>query len=230
MQKEIIAITGSGSGPGACLAKKFSDHGATIVLLDISEDNMRATSAMLSGPYHAYQVDIANSDDVKNVFAKIFQDLGGIDRLINCAGLGHYVLAEETSSDWVHKMIDINLKGTIFCTQAVLPKMKAENKGYIINVISMSGVRALATESVYCASKFGVDGFMKAVALELEGLDVKISNFYMGAMATAMWKDSPQDFRDKLIQPEDMAEIIFENTKIRRNIMVDEVRIRNIRK
>lgn len=230
MSQEIIVITGGGSGLGAALAKKFSQAGAVIVLADLSEENMRQTALSLAGPCHSYKVDISDSDDVQTVFTRIYQDLGRIDRLINCAGLGVYDLTEKIPPAMVHKMIDVNLKGTIFCTQAVLPTMKKENRGYLINVISMSGVRALAEESVYCASKFGADGFTKAVSLELAGTDVKVSNFYMGAMATAMWKDSPQEVRDSFIQPEDMAELIFDNTKVRKNLTVDEVRIRNIRK
>jgi len=228
MKDKIVVITGAGSGLGACIAKKFSGAGAKIVMLDISEDNMKKTAAELEGESFSYQLDISNKSQVDSVFGRIYDEVGTIDRLVNCAGVGIYDLAENLGENAVNTMIDINLKGTIYTTQAVLPKMKENNAGYIINVVSMSGVRVVATESVYCGSKFGVEGFSKSVALEVEGTDIRVSNFYMGNMATNLWKGSRADEMCKFIQPEDMADIIFENTQERSNLLIEEVRIKNV--
>ncbi len=227
--KENIVITGASSGLGACLARKFSENGDTVVILYTNEAHMQETAKTLPGPYHAYKINVADPENVSAVFEQIYKDLGTIDRLINCAGVGFYDVIENVPDKETNRMIDINLKGTIFCTKAVIPAMKKANKGYIINVVSMDGVRALPEEAAYTASKFGVRGFMKALSLELAGLDVKISNFYMGAMATPMFKDEPKEWLDKLMLPEDIADIIFEMTKIRKNLLVDEVRILNIK-
>jgi len=228
MKDKIVVITGAGSGLGACIAKKFFGAGAKIVMLDISEDNMKNTAAELEGESFSYQLDISNKSQVDSVFGRIYDEVGTIDRLVNCAGVGIYDLAENLGENAVNAMIDINLKGTIYTTQAVLPKMKENNAGYIINVVSMSGVRAVATESVYCGSKFGVEGFSKSVALEVEGTNIRVSNFYMGNMATNLWKGSRADEMCKFIQPEDMADIIFENTQERSNLLIEEVRIKNV--
>lgn len=228
MNKEIIAVTGAGSGLGACIAKRFSAAETTIVMLDISEENMAKTAKELRGESEAYVLDISNKENVDEVFGRIYEKFGRIDRLVNCAGIGKYDLAENIEKKYVDAMIDINLKGTIYVTQSVLPKMKGRNEGYIINIVSMSGVRACPTESVYCGSKFGVEGFSKAVALELEGTNVHISNFYMGNMATNLWQGDRADEMARFIRPEDMADIIYENTRVRKNLVVEEVRIRNV--
>ncbi|MDO4545024.1 MAG: SDR family oxidoreductase [Bacillota bacterium] len=229
MKDKIVAITGAGSGLGACIAKRFSAAGAKIVLLDISEKNMEGVAKELTGNSAAYKLDISDKKQVDAVFDRIYDEVGFIDRLVNCAGVGKYDIAENIEEKYVDAMIDINLKGTIFTTQAVLPRMKEKNEGYIINVVSMSGIRACATESVYCGSKFGVDGFSKAVAIEVEETNVNISNFYMGNMATNLWKGDRADEQAQFIKPEDMAEIIFENTQLRDNLVIEEVHIKNVR-
>lgn len=222
-----VVVTGAGSGLGACIAKKFSEGGDKIILLDISQEGMEKVAAELPGETECHVLDISNKQAVDEVFAEVYKNNETVDRLINCAGVGKYDLAENIDEKFVDLMIDINLKGTIFATQAVLPKMKDLNAGYIINVVSMSGVRANPTESVYCGSKFGVEGFSKAVAIELEKTNIRISNFYMGNMATNLWKGDRADEMPKFIKPEDMADLIYVNTKLRDNLVVEEVRVKN---
>ncbi len=229
MKNKIIVITGGGSGLGARLAKKYSTLGATVVLLDISKENLDKVSESLPNKNYTYSLDVSSKQNVGEVFKSIYYDVGDIDVLINCAGIGSFDVAEKIEEKYVNGMIDINLKGTIFCTQEVLGAMKKKNSGNIINVISMSGKRPVATESVYCASKYGVTGFTHAVALELENTAVRITGIYMGNMATELWKgDKPKDF-DKFINPDDMADIIIENTKFRDNLSIEEIMVKNVR-
>lgn len=229
MEKRIVAITGSGSGLGACLAQKYSDNGDCVVLLDVVKENLKRTADSLKNEKHIYVLDISSKQEVSDTFSKIYKEVGNIDVLINCAGIGYFDIAENIEEKYVHALIDINLKGTIFCTQEVIVPMKEQGQGQIINVISMSGKRAVPNESVYCASKYGVTGFMQALAIELAGTGVSTTGFYMENMATGLWKgERPKEF-DKFIKPEDMADIIFENMKARPNIAMEEVLIKNIR-
>ncbi|GAB1476197.1 SDR family oxidoreductase [Bacillota bacterium] len=229
MNNQLVVITGGGGGLGAVLAKKYTEAGARLVLLDISSDNLLKVAQSLKGEIHTYPVDISVKEKVSDVFNLIYTEVGDIDVLINCAGVGRFDLAENISEQQVNAMIDINLKGTIFCTQEVLKPMKEKNHGHIVNVISMSGVRPVVTESVYCASKFGLSGFTRALALELENTAVRTLGIYMGNMATDLWKgDKPADF-DKFIRPEDMADIIIENTKFRSYLSIEEIFVKNLR-
>src|SRR5699024_8099514 len=109
------------------------------------------------------------------------------DILINNAGLGVFKLTEHIDNNAIDDMIDINLKGTIYCTQAVLLRMKEKNEGTIVNVISTAGLEGKVNESVYCASKFGVKGFTESLLVELQDSAVKVLAAYMGGMKTPFW-------------------------------------------
>lgn len=227
MKGKIVVITGGGGGLGAILASKYSKMGAKVVLLDISKDKLQEVSHLLKNESYSYTVDISIKKQVSDVFDLIYREVGDIDILINCAGIGRFDLAENISEQYVNAIIDINLKGTIYCCQEVLIPMKKKNQGYIINVISMSGVRPVVTESVYCASKFGISGFTRSLALELENTSIRTMGIYMGNMATDLWKDEKPVGFDKFIKPEDMADIIIEATQIRKHLVVEEIFVKN---
>jgi short-subunit dehydrogenase len=227
MKGKVVAITGGGSGLGARLARRYSEQGAKVVLLGRSMGKLEKVAGSLAEESFLYALDVSKKKEVESIFGRIREEVGDISILVNCAGVGFFDLAEKTTGDQTEAMIDINLKGNIYCTQEILAPMKAKNEGQIINVISMSGKRAKAGEAVYCASKFGLDGFTKAVALELEETAVRITGIYMGNMATELWGDDiPEEF-GKFIDPEDMADVIMETTKFRSYMDIAEVVVKN---
>ena len=227
MRGKNVVITGAGSGLGASLARKYSDKGAHVVLLGRNMEKLIRVSESLPGPFSLHSLDVTNRKRVEQVFETIEQKTGPIHILINNAGTGTFDLLENLEEQAIHEMIDINLKGTIFCTQEALKFMRGRNEGTIINIISKSGKRGSLKESVYCASKFGVSGFMEALALELENTAIRITGFYMGNMATDLWGNQiPEEF-GRFIHPDDMADIVIENTAIRKNLMVEQVIVKN---
>ena len=142
---------------------------------------------MLENDFSIYEVDVSSKESVKNVVTNILKDRGSIDCLVNNAGVGIFKFAEDLTESEVDQMIDINLKGTIYCSQEVIGAMKKQNKGLIVNIVSASGTVAKSTESVYSASKFGVRGFSEALALELKDTKIHIFSAYMGNMQTNLW-------------------------------------------
>ncbi|MFV0363297.1 MAG: SDR family oxidoreductase [Suipraeoptans sp.] len=229
MKGKIVVITGGGSGLGAKLAKRYSEQGATVVILGRTEERLGEVVRLLTEKGYYYVLDVSDLQEVRRIFNLIYRDIGIIDILVNSAGVGVFDWAENTEEEAVHAMIDTNLKGTIFCTQAVLLKMKKENKGNIINIISMSGKRPVVKESVYCASKYGVTGFTQAIALELADTAVRVTGIYMGNMATELWGEEKPDDYLCFIDPEDMTDVIMNVTKYRDYMSVEEVLIKNHR-
>jgi len=230
LKNQVIVITGAGSGLGAALAKKYSEIGAHICLLGRTENKLKDIGRELPNNYSIHTVDISKLSDVKRVFDSITQTYGQIDLLFNNAGVGSFDLAEELSEEDIHNMIDINLKGTIFCSQEVLKQMKKQNSGTIVNIVSTAGLIGKATESVYCASKFGVKGFTESLVVELTGTPISVFAAYMGGMNTDFWAGIfDQDKTSKMMNPEDIAEIIMDNIKPRKNIAIPEIIIKNVK-
>ncbi|MFC5464842.1 SDR family oxidoreductase [Lederbergia graminis] len=228
MNEKVVVITGAGSGLGASLAKKYSESGSHVCLLGRKRERLERTAKTLMNEYSIYELDVTNKSEVDSVFAAIKAEVGTIDLLINNAGLGVFDLAENLTEESVHQMIDINLKGTIFCAQAVLPDMKKNNKGKIANIISTAGLEGKVTESVYCASKFGVRGFTESLLVELKDSAVQVYAAYMGGMKTEFWDGiyTQEEIKD-LMDPDDVADIIIDNIKPRKNLNVTEVVIKN---
>ncbi|UPM52497.1 SDR family oxidoreductase [Gottfriedia acidiceleris] len=230
MGNQVVIITGAGSGLGASIAKKYSENGAHICLLGRTENKLREIGKQLPNNYSIHTVDVSEHEDVKRVFDTIIQTYGKVDILFNNAGVGIFDLAEELTEEAVHNMIDINLKGTIFCSQEVLKQMKKQDSGTIVNIVSTAGLIGKATESVYCASKFGVKGFTESLVVELTGTPISVFAAYMGGMNTDFWAGIfDEDKTSKMMNPDDIAEIIIENIKPRKNISIPEIIIKNIK-
>lgn len=228
MKKGNVVITGAGSGLGQALAQQYSAEGYHICLLGRNTDKLKEVGQTLQSDYMVYSVDIANNQQVQQVFLNISKDVGPIDILLNNAGTGTFDLAEKLQEDSIHQMIDVNLKGTIFCTQAVLDEMKERNSGIIANTISTAGLEGKVTESVYCASKFGVRGFTESLALELKNSNIHVCGAYMGGMRTEFWNGIHQKEDIKhLMDPNDVAEIMIHNLKSRKGLSVSDIVIKN---
>ncbi|MRG88134.1 SDR family oxidoreductase [Salinibacillus xinjiangensis] len=219
MQEKIAVISGAGSGLGASLAKKYSDAGYQIVLTGRNKRRLIQAAKTLNGKYYIYTMDVTSRNEISEVFSSIQKEIGSIELLINNAGLGMFGKAEEIDEKSIHSMIDTNLKGTIFCTQEVLPSMKERDKGVIVNIISTAGLIGKVTESVYCASKFGVRGFTESLYEELKNTNVHVIGAYMGGMKTEFWDDILTDEQTKnFMDPNDIADIIINNTIERKNL------------
>lgn len=225
MDMNVIVITGAGSGLGSSLAKKYSDLGYHVCLLGRTQTKLIRTAEILSHSHSIYEVDVSSKRDVEKVMQLIKEEVGEIDLLINNAGVGVFDLTENLSEESIHQMIDINLKGTIFCTQAVLNDMKKRDRGYIANIVSLSGKRGKITESVYSASKFGARGFTESLALELEDTGIRVFGAYMGNMKTELWEGAMTE--ETYMEPDDVADIIMESIKPRKNMLVQEVVIKD---
>ena len=228
MNQEVVVITGAGSGLGGSLARKYSEMGAYVCLLGLNEAILKNSANLLDNKYSIYQLDVSIKGEVDKVFQAIYEEVGPIDLLVNNAGTGIFALAEQIDEKSVHNMIDVNLKGTIFCSQAVLPNMKEKNKGIIANIVSTAGLEGKVTESVYCASKFGVKGFTESLLAELKDTSVKVYGAYMGGMKTEFWSGIYSEKQtENLMDPDDVADIIIDNIKPRRNMFVPQVVIKN---
>ncbi|WP_040978459.1 SDR family oxidoreductase [Oceanobacillus jeddahense] len=228
MNKKIAVITGAGSGLGTSLAIKFNKLNYHVCLIGRNKNKLIQTSELLNQDFSIHTLDISDEQNVKSTFDYISNEFGPIDTLINNAGIGFFDTLEQLPSHGIEQMLDVNLKGSIYCTQSVLKNMKNRDSGTIINIISTAGLEGKVNETVYCASKFGLRGFTEALEVELKETNIRIYAAYMGGMKTNFWdKYYRSDEINHMMNPDDVADIIINDYQLRDNLKVTQTVIKN---
>ncbi|MEM7489357.1 MAG: GolD/DthD family dehydrogenase [Pseudomonadota bacterium] len=160
-----VFVTGGASGIGAAVCDAFAGKGATIAVVDLDEAAARAKAEALPDA-RSYACDVADAEAVERTVAAAWQDLGGIDVLVNCAGIVDLAPAETIGQRAWTRTLDINLTGSFNVAQAVGRRMIDQGGGRIVNMASQAGTVAIDGHVAYCASKFAVIGMTKCLALE----------------------------------------------------------------
>lgn len=162
----VAVITGAASGIGLAIARLFAEKGATVCLCDLNEKALLEASRGIAGSYW-YPVDVSDAGAVSEVAAHIEHDHGRIDILVNSAGVGDIEWAEKISAKTWQKVIDVNLSGTFYMSQAVGQHMIAAGSGgKIISLASQAGIVAIDKHVAYSASKAGIISMTKSLAYE----------------------------------------------------------------
>jgi short-subunit dehydrogenase len=173
MGGRTVIITGASSGIGAAAAQAFGRAGDRVVLTARRVDRLREVAAGLPEAL-VVEADLSRPEDIARVVAEARARYGGVDVLVNNAGLGRYDWLERLPEDDIVAQIDVNLTAPILMTRAVLPAMLARRRGVIINVGSVAGRIATPTMSIYNAGKFGLDGFSEALRREVGSQGVMV--------------------------------------------------------
>ncbi len=188
----LAVVTGAGSGIGRATALALARRGLDLALVGRTEETLRATqSEALRTGVRAFvaRADVSSSADVQRAAAAILAGPGTPAVVVNNAGIaGRKTAVEETDEAEWDAVLGINLKGTFLVTRAFLPRMRALARGRIITIASISATLGTAGLAPYCASKWGVVGFSKALAEELRGSGLQAIAVLPGTVDTAMAK------------------------------------------
>lgn len=186
-EKRVI-ITGGAQGLGLTIAEGFIAAGATVALLDMNEEKLRTSAQSLGDRARGYVCDVTDPEAVAAVVRTIEGDLGGIDILINNAGIVATDHILEVSGDSWRKIIDVNLSGSFYCSQAVARGMvKRGGGGRIINISSLSGRNGgIMVSPAYSASKAGILGLTKAAARQLAAHKINVNAVAPGSLDSEM--------------------------------------------
>lgn len=188
MQKTIL-ITGATSGFGQACARLFAGEKQRIIITGRRTERLNAEKALIEskfgGEVFVLNFDVRRKKEVVNAINSLPAEWRQIDVLINNAGLaaGSDLFADGNSDDW-ENMIDTNVKGLLFVTQAVLPLMQKSTCKHIVNIGSIAGKEVYARGNVYCATKYAVDALTKALRIDLLDKGIKVSQVAPGAAET----------------------------------------------
>jgi len=186
-QGRVVCITGAGRGLGRALAEAFSAEGASLVLGARTSSEIDDLASRL-GNALAVQTDVRVAEDLARLVDAAVAEFGRLDIMVNNAGLAVYGPVESTSPDAVDAMIDTNVKGVIYGSQAAFRVMKEQKSGLIVNISSIAGKLHLPNEAVYNASKWAVNGFTGTLRLEAAPHNVRVSCVCPGGIDTPFWR------------------------------------------
>ena len=220
-QKPVVAITGAGDGIGWATSKAFARNGYLVALLDIDAHSASARAAELGKEHVGIRCDVSKETDVRASFGTIAERFGGLDALVNNAGVGspHLPTSEQTV-DSFEKILGIHVVGTFLCSREAHSLMSARHAGSIVNISSIAGLTGLPRRNAYGAAKAGIASMTKSMACEWASVGVRVNAVAPGYVATALVKklesegyvDTPRINRripmGRLARPEEIAEAI----------------------
>ncbi len=191
IQGTTVVITGATSGIGRATALAFADAGAKVVVAGRREARLNELVAELENKgcaALAVKTDVADQAQVENLIARAIERFGKIDTLINNAGVGIAASFAEQSLEDFKQVMDVNFWGAVYACKAVVPHMRKNKNGLIINISSIFGKRGMPYETAYSASKFALAGFSEALRAELMTENIDVSTIYPGAVETEIFE------------------------------------------
>ena len=201
LDKKVAVITGGARGIGKQIALTFAIEGADIVIGDMIEmDTTAREIKSLRREVITVKADVSNKKDVKNLIDRALATFEKVDILVNNAGLTrHAPLLELTEEDW-DAVMNVNLKGVFFCTQAAAKHMVQRRYGKIINMASVAGLNAVGVAANYCVSKAGVIQLTKVCAREFGAYGINVNAIAPGVVVTDMTYARPQEEAKRFIE------------------------------
>lgn len=186
----VAVVTGGARGIGRAIALALGRAGANVLVADLLDEDLRTTQAALQDLQRkaaVRRVDVTDAAQVRALMDQAVAELGGLDILVNCAGvITIHPVAELPEQDWDFVM-GVNAKGTFLCCKAALPTLRAQQWGRIINVASIAGKEGFPNLAHYSASKFAVVGFTNALAKEVAREGITVNAICPGIVRTYMW-------------------------------------------
>ena len=220
-----MIIFGGSGGIGSAIARMARRLSYSVVIADKREPiNVRDASFIA--------IDATREADVKKALSFATEKLGVIDVVVNCQGIYLVDKIENTAFQLFDDIINTNLKSVFLVCKNIVPIMKWQNRGYIVNIASMAGLEGRAGQSAYCASKFAVVGLTDALYRELKGTGVRITAVCPSSVDTPLLNNEvalDREELDKVLQPEDVARVVAElitsHKRVHRKIVPIEIEL-----
>jgi 3-oxoacyl-[acyl-carrier protein] reductase len=223
-------VTGSSKGIGFAVAKALLAEGADVVLcgrqqkgLDRALEELKSVSG---GKASGFAADVSNSREVADLFNFADEELGGLDYLINNAGIGVFRATGELRVEEWDRVIATNLSGAFYCSREAIERFHVRKSGWIVNISSLAGRNPFAGGAAYNASKFGLNGFSEAMMLDHRNDNIRVSYVMPGSVDTGFSGHEPETKSEWKIAPEDVGQIVLDILKMPTRTLISRVEVR----
>jgi len=189
LKDKVAIVTGARRGIGEGIALKLAANGARVVVTDIDENDCQKVVdkiATAGGRGLALKLDVTDEKNIKNVIDRVSETYGRIDILVNNAGIFAQGELDKMETSVIDRILNINLRGLILCSKYVIPIMKKQNYGKIINIASIAGFVSFDISSIYCATKGAIVNLTRELATELARFKINVNAVAPGVIETPM--------------------------------------------
>lgn len=207
---QTALVTGGSKGIGRSICLALANEGANVVIAARHESKIKETMEKLremGAQTFAVQADVSKEEDVRRMISETIDKYQRIDILINNAGIASKKRLEETTLEEYDRIMDTNVKGVFLCTKYAIPYIRKSKNGKIVNISSVGGIHGIPDFSIYCASKFAVNGITESIAAELEG-EIKVYSICPGSVDTEMYRSFFSERPE--LKPQYIAEKVLE--------------------
>jgi NAD(P)-dependent dehydrogenase (short-subunit alcohol dehydrogenase family) len=213
LQDKIAIVTGGTKGIGRGIAEALIDAGLRVCISSRHQTEIDDAVRELGNGATGFVCDVRDHEQVKALFAFTAREFGGVDVLINNAGIGIFETVERTSPEDFRAVLETNVFGVYYCCHEAIPAMKQRGGGYIINISSLAGANPHPRMAAYNASKFALNGFSEALMQEVRHDNIKVSYIMPGSVNTEFGGDSPSDEKSWQLTPADIARVVVDLLK-----------------
>jgi NAD(P)-dependent dehydrogenase (short-subunit alcohol dehydrogenase family) len=227
---KIAIVTGASRGIGRAISLALAKEDATVVLAARNEPKLEEIAKLIQkagGKAEVIVTELTEENSIKNLVARVTEKFAAIDILVNNAGITHSAALEKTATaDW-DKCFAVNSRGPFILCREALPLLRKSERGYIINIASVVGVKGYPLQSAYTASKHAIRGMTMSLAEELKGSNIRVHLLCPGGVDTDLIDQVRPDIKkEDLMQPEEIAELVVYLVTHEGNAVIDELHIR----
>jgi 3-oxoacyl-[acyl-carrier protein] reductase len=214
LQGKTAIVTGSTKGIGRAIAESLVREGMNVCVSARSEEEVRRAVGELGdageGLVTGAVCDVRDYEEVRALFEHTVAEFGGVDVLVNNAGIGLFQSVEEMSPEDFRAVLETNLNSVFYCCHEAIPLMRARGGGYIINISSLAGANPHPRMAAYNASKFALNGFSEALMQEVRHDRIKVSYIMPGSVNTYFGGDVPSAEQSWQLQPPDVSRVVLD--------------------
>ena len=223
---KAAVVTGGSRGIGLAIAQALVNEGAEVVICGRDRPSLEQSASLLGPRAVGVPCDVGQQQQVAALFRVVEQRSGGLDVLVNNAGVSFFgSVAELAPEDW-RTVIDTNLSGAFYCSRLAIPLIRRRGGGYIINIGSLAGKNAMAGGAAYNASKFGLIGFSEALMLDVRYDNIRVSCVLPGSVLTEFSSTARGAHTDWKLRPEDVAQTVLHLLRLPPHALASSVEMR----